>query len=91
MEYEFNVKNTWDFWIKTVAPQLPTGNEREVDEVQLARLLTSFTEKFEDNKVSYFYLLIWEVILFLAPPSHPLPHTSCITICHYCPSLSGNR
>ena len=52
MEYEFNVKNTWAFWTKFVAPQLPTGSEVEVDEVQLARLLTSFTEKFEDNKVS---------------------------------------
>ena len=80
MEYEFNVKNTWDFWIKTVAPQLPTGNEREVDEVQLARLLTSFTEKFEDNKVSCFYHLICEVNPLLdhpppALPAPPLPHT----------------
>ena len=52
MEYEFNVKNTWAFWIDTVSPQLPSGDEGDVDEVHLARLLTSFTEKFEDNKVS---------------------------------------
>ena len=60
MEYEFNVKNTWAFWIDTVSPQLPSGDEGDADEVHLARLLTSFTEKFEDNKVSV--ILFYEAL-----------------------------
>ena len=51
MEYEFNVKNTWEFYTSSVEPYISNPQD-PLKEIDIARILTWYTEKYDANQVT---------------------------------------
>ena len=49
LKYEFNIKNTWNHWQQSTSPYI--SPDKRMEDQDLARILTLFTEKYEANRV----------------------------------------